>query len=53
MKLQLLSTKIQEEITGGAEPQPVSEEDAKLFYEANKEQFAQPGQPRHPRHPGS
>ncbi|MDP9188860.1 MAG: peptidyl-prolyl cis-trans isomerase, partial [Actinomycetota bacterium] len=42
VKLQLLSTKIQEGITGGAEPQPVSEEDAKLFYEANKEQFVQP-----------
>ncbi len=31
VKLQLLSTKIQEEISGGAEPQPVSEEDAALL----------------------
>ncbi len=42
VKLQLLSTRIQEEITGGAEPQPVSEEDAKLYYEANEAQFARP-----------
>lgn len=42
VKLQLLSTQIQEEITGGTEPQPVSEEDAKLYYEANKAQFARP-----------
>lgn len=42
VRLQLLSTKIQEQITGGAEAPGVPEEDAKLFYEANKEQFAQP-----------
>jgi hypothetical protein len=42
VKLQLLSTKIQEEVSGGTEPAAVSEEDARDFYEANTEQFAVP-----------
>ena len=42
VKLQLLSTKIQEEVTGGTEAPEVSEEDAKLFYEANEAQFVEP-----------
>lgn len=40
VKLQLLSTKIQEKVT--ADAGAPSEQDAKDFYEANKEQFAQP-----------
>jgi foldase protein PrsA len=42
VRLQLVSTKIQEAITeGGGE---VSEDDVQTFYDANKEQFAQPEQ---------
>jgi foldase protein PrsA len=40
VRLQVLSTKIQEDITADAGEVP--EEDARKFYEANKEQFAQP-----------
>ena len=43
VRLQLLSTKIQEQVSGGAEPQPVSDEDARLFYDSNPEQFVTPG----------
>lgn len=41
VKLQLLSTKIQEQITEDAATVP--DADAEEFYEANKEQFVQPG----------
>lgn len=42
VRLQLVSTKIQEAITeGGGE---VSEDDVQTYYDANKEQFAQPEQ---------
>ena len=40
VKLQVISTKIQEDITADAAEVP--EEDARKFYEANEEQFAQP-----------
>jgi foldase protein PrsA len=40
VRLQVLSTKIQEGIT--ADAAEVSEDDARKFYEANEEQFAQP-----------
>ncbi|GAH71882.1 unnamed protein product, partial [marine sediment metagenome] len=40
VRLQVISTKIQEDIT--ADAGEVSEDDARKFYEANEEQFAQP-----------
>ena len=40
VRLQVISTKIQEDITASAGD--VSEDDARKFYEANEEQFAQP-----------
>lgn len=40
VRLQLLSTKIQDEIS--SEAATVSDEDAEKYYESNKEQFAQP-----------
>ena len=40
VRLQVISTKIQEDITAAAGD--VSEDDARKFYEANEEQFAQP-----------
>ncbi len=40
VRLQVISTKIQEDITADAAEVP--EEDARKFYEANEEQFAQP-----------
>ena len=40
VRLQVISTKIQEDITANAGD--VSEDDARKFYEANEEQFAQP-----------
>ncbi|MDP9228340.1 MAG: peptidyl-prolyl cis-trans isomerase, partial [Actinomycetota bacterium] len=40
VRLQALSTKIQEKVTG--EPTAASEDDARKFYEANEEQFQQP-----------
>jgi peptidyl-prolyl cis-trans isomerase SurA len=41
VRLQLLSTAIQEKVSG-TEPPAVSEDDAKLFYEANEESFVEP-----------